>query len=422
MTSIKLEAEMVQAELIAVGTELLMGQVVNTNTSYLARKCQENNINVYYHHIVGDNPERLAATFKQALKRSDLVILTGGLGPTDDDLTKQVVAKCLGRELRVDKEASENIRRFHQKLNREITQNNWRQAEYIDGSRILKNHNGLAVGDYFVDNGSSVILLPGPPNEMKMMFEREVLPIWQDTFKSNGVMRNKILRFYGIGESKLTTEIQDIIESQVNPTVASYVNDYEVSLRLTANASDDTSAAVLLRDTGKKIKERVGEYCFSDDQFESLEYAVVYYLTEKGLTISAAESLTAGLFQAMVADAPGASKVLTGGMVTYQTIEKERLLGIPEEIVDTFGVVSSECAAEMAKRVKEKTGSDIGVGLTGVAGPETQEGKEVGTVFIGLAYDDSVRVKELHLSGVRVAVRKKAVKEALDLVIKNIIA
>jgi len=398
------------AEIIAVGSELLLGQIVNTNARFLSQHLAGVGINVFYHTVVGDNPDRLAAAVSIAENRSQLIIFTGGLGPTKDDLTKETIAKHIGKGLVFDQGALDSIEAYFIKTNRQMTENNRKQALVFEGSVILPNDHGMAPGMVVESGGHIYMLLPGPPKEMEPMFVDYGLKVLSLQVKTNEKIVSRVLRFFGIGEATLETEIVDLIDAQTNPTIAPLASDGEVTLRLTAKHQDVFLANSLLDEVENTIGLRVGQYLYGYDN-TSLVNELSKILREKKLTISAAESLTGGMFQQELTALPGASAVLKGGVVCYTNEVKQHVLNVKAETIRQFGVVSEQCAIELAENVATLTGADIGISFTGVAGPDEQEGKPVGTVYIGIALKGSPTVvKEIILAGSREANRTRAVK------------
>ena len=385
-----------KAELIAVGTEILTGQITNTNAQFLSEKLAELGIDVYFHTAVGDNENRLLSVLDQSSKRSDLVILCGGLGPTEDDLTKQTLAKFLGKELIFDEEASKKLDSFFATRPKHTrTPNNERQAQIVEGAVPLQNLTGLAVGGIITVEGVTYVVLPGPPSELKPMVNQELIPALTE---NHTTLYSRVLRFFGVGESQLVTIIKDLIVNQTDPTIAPYAKVGEVTLRLSTKASSqeeaDRKLDVLeeqIRSTKTLDGKSLSDLIYGYGESNSLAYEVFYLLKKYGKTITAAESLTAGLFQASVADFPGASQVFKGGFVTYSMEEKAKMLGIPLSKLEEHGVVSHFTAEKMAEGARVKTDSDYGIALTGVAGPDALEGHQAGTVFIGIADRTQVR-------------------------------
>ncbi|MFK3938763.1 competence/damage-inducible protein A [Alkalihalobacillus sp. NPDC078783] len=396
------------AEILAVGSELLLGQILNTNAQYLSKQLAELGIDVYVHTVVGDNEKRLTESLELAANRADLVILTGGLGPTKDDLTKETAATFCGRTLVHDEEALRSIESYFEKRNREMTPNNRKQALVIEGSTVLKNHTGMAPGMYVESDKCKLVLMPGPPRELQPMFELELKRLLLDG--SGTAITSRVLRYFGIGESQLETDLEDLIDAQTNPTIAPLAGNGEVKLRLTVKHSDETEAKRLLDETEASIQTRVGEYFYGYGEIGLMEQLSIQ-LKEAKLTLSAAESFTGGLFSSGLTSYKGASSIFVGGISAYSSNVKEDILQVSNETIKQSGVVSESCAQVMASSVQKMFKSDIGVSFTGVAGPDPQEGKEPGTVFIGISGPDSKEtVYPLQLSGNRQAIRERAVK------------
>lgn len=398
------------AEILAVGSELLLGQITNTNAKFISNQLSELGINVYYHTVVGDNAKRLDEAITIAESRADLIIFSGGLGPTKDDLTKETIARHLDISLEFDDVALTYIEQFFAKRGRPMTENNRKQALVLAGCEVLANHHGMAPGMILTKGGRTYILLPGPPKELEPMFQFEAKPKLGALLNAGGVIVSHVMRFYGIGEAELEVCVQAILDTQTNPTVAPLASDGEVTLRVTAKAETVQEAQQLIATKVAEIKALVGEYQYGVDD-DSLASKTVEMLLDNQLTISAAESLTAGLFQSELAEIPGVGNALTGGVVTYTEEAKISQLGIPKQLLDSYGIVSSECAAAMASAVKQKFGTNIGIGLTGAAGPTAHDHQPVGTVWIGIAIDDEEPITYLlHLSGMRNTNRLRAVK------------
>lgn len=410
------------AEVISVGTEILLGQITDTNSTFISQRLAELGIDVYFKTVVGDNEKRLLQALEIASGRSDMVILSGGLGPTKDDLTKQTVAKFLNCGLLTDKNALEYIEEYYRQNNRKMTDNNLLQAKYLEGSISLPNESGMAVGSYYQNqNGPDFILLPGPPSEMRPMFDKEAMPRLKKNYAKEHLLFSRVLRFYGIGESQLVTELDDLINGQTNPTIAPYAKVGEVTLRLTAQADSKESAKEILDETEQVISKRVGQYLYGYGDDNSLPKVVVEKLKQRGLTVSASESLTGGSFQKAVTDITGSSQIFPGGFVTYSASAKENLLDIPKEIIIENGVVSEATAKWMAERTRIKMGTDFGVSFTGVAGPDTLEGNPAGTVWIGISQRGrQTAAFEYHFYGDRDAVRVRSVLAGFDLINKKL--
>ena len=410
------------AEVISVGTEILLGQITDTNSTFISQRLAELGIDVYFKTVVGDNEKRLLQALEIASGRSDMVILSGGLGPTKDDLTKQTVARFLNCGLLTDRDALEYIEEYYRQNNRKMTDNNLLQAKYLEGSVSLPNESGMAVGSYYQNqNGPDFILLPGPPSEMRPMFDKQVMHRLKENYAREHLLFSRVLRFYGIGESQLVTELDDLINGQTNPTIAPYAKVGEVTLRLTAQADSKESAKEILDETEQVISKRVGQYLYGYGDDNSLPKVVVEKLKQRGLTVSASESLTGGSFQKAVTDIAGSSQIFPGGFVTYSASAKENLLDIPKEIIIENGVVSEATAKWMAERTRIKMGTDFGVSFTGVAGPDTLEGNPAGTVWIGISQRGrQTAAFEYHFYGDRDAVRVRSVLAGFDLINKKL--
>ena len=398
------------AEIIAVGSELLLGQIVNSNAQFLSKELADIGINVYYHTVVGDNPSRLKEVIENAQKRSNLLIFTGGLGPTKDDLTKETIANLIESSLVIDDEALKSIVDYFQQSNRVMTENNKKQALVLKGSTILRNDNGMAPGMGIEINGVTYMLLPGPPKEMKPMFISYGKKYLLERVGTVERIESRVLRFFGIGESQLETEIEDLIDAQTNPTIAPLASDGEVTLRLSAKHRSFEVAKKLLDDIEKEITSRVGQYFYGYDSV-SLVSQVLDYLNANEQSIASAESLTGGLFQEQLTSISGASSVVKGGVVCYSNDVKQNILNVKEATLNNDGSVSKECAKELADNVRNLFNTDIGISFTGVAGPNEVEGKPVGTVFIGISSGtQSTKVYKLSLAGSRQGIRERAVK------------
>lgn len=403
-------------ELISVGTELLLGNIVNTNAAYLSEKCAELGMSLYYEVTVGDNVERLLETVTTAYNRSDVIILTGGLGPTQDDLTKETVAKALNLPLVEDSHTRERIEDYFKRSNyKVITDNNWKQAMIIEGCKVVDNYNGTAPGLIVeTKEGKRVILLPGPPNEMIPMFEKDIYG-YLNQIRPN-VIYSKMVKICGIGESMVETEITDLIETQSNPTIAPYAKSGEVHLRVTASAPTIDEAKKLVKPIVKELKGRFKQNIYTTDEAESLEDTVVKLLKKYDLTLATAESCTGGLFTGRIVNVAGASDVLKEGFITYSNKAKKKNLDVSKNTLKKHGAVSEQCAKEMAKGAAINTDSDVSVAITGIAGPEggTDE-KPVGLVYIACFVNEKVTVKEFNFKGNRQKIREGAVIYALDL-------
>lgn len=409
------------AEIIAVGSELLLGQIANTNAKFISGQLSELGINVFYHTVVGDNRERLKEVIAIAEARADLIIFSGGLGPTKDDLTKETIAEHLKTELVMDETALTYIEAFFAKRARPMTENNRKQALVLAGCDVLANHHGMAPGMLVEQNEHTYVLLPGPPKELEPMFQFEAKPLLANRLHDGAVILSRVLRYYGIGEAELEVAVQPILDAQTNPTVAPLASDGEVTLRITAKAENETTANQLIDDKASEISAIVGQYQYGIND-DSLASKLVEMLVENDLTIAAAESLTAGLFQSELAEIPGVSGTLVGGIVTYTEQAKIEQLDIRQELLAEHGVVSAACAAAMAYNVREKLGTHIGVGLTGAAGPTAHGNEPAGTVWIALSIGEKEPITHrLQLSGTRNTNRLRAVKFAYSYLMKELI-
>lgn len=408
------------AEIICVGTELLMGNTVNTNAAFLGQQLAELGLNLYHQTVVGDNPERLEEALEQALSRSDIVITTGGLGPTYDDLTKETIAKCVGVPLRMHPESLENIREYFARQGRECTPNNEKQAMLPEGCVVFPNRNGTAPGCAISRaDGKMVMMFPGPPREMKPMFLENAVELLRG--QSDTHLVSRCLYFWGIGESALEYRLHDMMEKQTNPTVAPYCKTGEVMLRVTAAVRDGEDAEPLLAPTIDAIRREAGEYLYGID-VDNLETALVRALREKHRTAAAAESCTGGLVAKRITDISGASAVFHCGVVAYSNEIKEKVLGVSARTLAEHTAVSAETAAEMAAGIRRLSGADIGIATTGNAGPEPSEGKPVGLVYIAVDSESYREVLELNINrrdeNIRALVRELAAGNALRLALK----
>ena len=416
-----------KAEIIAVGTEILTGQIVNTNAQFLSEKLAEIGVDVYFQTAVGDNEARLLSLLEIASQRSNLVILTGGLGPTEDDLTKQTLAKFLGKDLVFDPQAQEKLDIFFaHRPDYARTPNNERQAQIVEGATPLSNETGLAVGGVSEVDDVTYVVLPGPPSELKPMVLNQLLPKLMTGTK----LYSRVLRFFGIGESQLVTILADLIDHQTDPTLAPYAKTGEVTLRLSTKAVSQEKADQALDILENQILDRqtfegisLRDICYGYGEETSLASVVVEELKKRQKSITAAESLTAGLFQGTLADFSGVSAIFNGGFVTYSLEEKSKMLDISERELKKHGVVSEFTARKMAEQARIKTQSDYGVSLTGVAGPDSLEGHPAGTVFIGLAHAKGTEVIKANIAGrSRADVRHIAVMHAFNLVRKALLS
>ncbi len=401
-------------EIISVGTEILLGNIVNTNAAYLAEKCAGLGLSCYYQDVVGDNEERLSETIKTALSRSDILLLSGGLGPTQDDLTKESAAKVMGRNLYLHEESKAAIQSFFEERGLEITDNNWKQAMVPEGCIVMENPNGTAPGIIMAQKGKHVILMPGPPNEMIPMFETSVMPYLSNL--QSCVIFSQTVKICGVGESKAETMVEDLIREQSNPTIATYAKTGEVHLRVTARAEDEKAAKKLVKPVVKELKGRFGNHIYTTDDDVTLEKAVVDLLLANKLTVSTVESCTGGLLAGRLINVPGVSEVFKAGYITYSNKSKRRLLGIKKATLLKHGAVSEQIARDMVKGAALMTKADVAVSVTGIAGPTgATEEKPVGLVYIGCNVCGRINVKEYHFSGNRAKVRESTVAAALSL-------
>lgn len=407
-------------ELIAVGTEILLGNIVNTNSAYLSEKCAELGLAVYYQSVVGDNPDRMKSVIKTALDRSDVIILTGGLGPTEDDLTKEITAEVMGFPLVEDAHTRELMEAYLKEYEknhpqRRITKNNYKQTMVPEGAIVMDNHNGTAPGLIMEKKGKTAILLPGPPNEMVPMFEESVYPYLRK--KQPEIIYSRMVKISGIGESQVAEEIQDLIDKQTNPTIAPYAKTGEVHLRVTAKAEDEKKCKEMIKPIVRELKKRFGKNVFATREDKTLEEAVVDLLKEKNMTLSLAESCTGGAVAARIVNVPGASDALMCGYVTYTNRAKRKCLGVKKSTLNKEGAVSAKCAKEMAKGGAKTARTDVCLSVTGLAGPGggTKE-TPVGTVFMGCTCAGKTTTREFHFTGNRSRIRGQAVAQALTFI------
>ncbi|HIS98530.1 MAG TPA: competence/damage-inducible protein A [Candidatus Scatomorpha pullistercoris] len=404
-----------KAEIISVGTELLLGSTINTDAADVAVLLSEYGIDVYWQTVVGDNPGRLMDAVRRARDRADLIITTGGLGPTCDDLTKSALAEAFGMKLELDRGEEAWLRDIWKKRgNRELTPNNLQQVWLPEGSTALRNDWGTAPGCYFERDGVRVIMLPGPPRELRPLLEHRVRPILAEL--SNAVIASHNIHFFGIGESEMEYRLRDYMQELNNPTLAPYAKTGECLVRVTAKAETLERAEEMMAPVIERVKGIFGDLVYAVDGLNLAEHTVKL-LIEKGVTIAAAESCTGGELEKRITDIPGASATLKGGVVVYTNEAKHLLLGIPMETIEGYGAVSFEVAAELAERVRRKLGADLGVGVTGLAGPDGDGVHEVGTVFLSLSDGKRTWVREKHLTNRdRATVRLQACQNVFDMV------
>ena len=402
-------------EILSVGTELLLGNIANTDAQMLSQGLSELGLNVFWHTVVGDNPQRAREAVALAKQRADVIITTGGLGPTCDDLTKNVLAEAFGKKLVFDEGSAERIRSYFTRTGRPMTDNNLQQAMLPEGCTILENDWGTAPGCAFEAEGVHVIMLPGPPSECRPMFQYRAKPYLLSL--SEGVIASHTIKLFGIGESTMEAQLRDQMNAMSNPTLAPYAKEGECELRVTAKAAADEEAQALLQPTVAQVRELFGDKVYGVD-VPSLEYVVIRDLKEKGLTIGTAESCTGGLMAKRLTDVPGASAAFRGGIVSYTNEIKAGVLGVPQDMLNRLGAVSGEVAAAMAEGARRVLGCDIALSSTGVAGPDRDDrGSEVGTMFVAIATPEGTRVRALHLGArpMRERLRTQTASHAFDL-------
>lgn len=403
-------------ELISVGTEILLGNITNTNARYLAEECAVLGLSNYYQVTVGDNEERLSDVIRTALGRADIVLLTGGLGPTEDDLTRETVAKVLGRGMHEEPKVHQQIADCFKRMGIDKpTSNNWRQAMVIDGAEVVENYNGTAPGLIVkTDDGKVVIMIPGPPEEMQMMFQKSIAPYLAGMNKH--VICSKTIKICGMGESKVADVIADMIQTQTNPTIAPYAKGGEVHLRITASGSDPKEARTSMKPIVDELKKRFGDLIYTTRENETLEQHVLGLLKRRQMTLTTAESCTGGLLAGTLINVPGASDIYNEGYITYANESKHKILGVKNKTLKNDGAVSEACAKEMAKGAAKAAGARAAVAVTGIAGPGggTEE-KPVGLVYIACCIDEKVWVERYQMSGDRQKIRNITVKRALDM-------
>lgn len=401
-------------EIIGVGTELLLGGTTNTDARDISEKLTQLGINVFYHTVVGDNPARLRSVMDIAMGRADIIITTGGLGPTCDDLTKKVIAEALGLELVYNEAEGEKLKDYFVRRQKVMTDNNLQQVYLPEGCIVLTNDWGTAPGCIVEKDGLTVIMLPGPPHECNSMMKHRVMPYLES--KSGGVIVSHNYQVFGMGESEMEHILHEEMETYTNPTVAPYAKRYECFCRVTAKADTAEAAEAMIAPVGELVKRKLGNVVYGTD-VEGLDRLVMDLLLERGMTLSAAESCTGGLLAKRMTDFPGSSAVFVGGVVSYTNEMKMRVLGVKPETLDTYTVYSEQVAKEMAEGVRNLTGSDLAVGITGLAGPDGDGIHDVGTVCIGLAAPTETITMELHIPGKnRDHVRMTATQWALDMV------
>ncbi|MCK5812290.1 MAG: competence/damage-inducible protein A [Clostridiales bacterium] len=408
------------AEILSVGTELLMGQIVNTNAKFISEHFPEADVYVYYHTVVGDNKIRLKECLNIALSRADVIITTGGLGPTQDDLTKEIISKTVGKEMVVNEKILNGINEFFTNKGRKMTKNNAKQAYFPKGSMLITNEMGTAPGCLIEYHKKVIIMLPGPPREMQPMFMESILPYFKKT--SSYKLHSVFIRLFGIGESAMESEISDLIETQTNPTIAPYAKSGEVTLRVTAKYDANVgSYEDVIKPTINEIKKRLGKYIYSYDNTD-LKEVVFSLLLKKHLTVSFAESCTGGLLSKYLTDISGSSKVFNSSFITYSNESKITQLDVSPKVLKEHGEVSGETVIEMVKGLQNKTTADLVLAITGIAGPNGgTTNKPVGTVYLGLGYKKQILTKKLNLWGNRDRIRHVTCLHAFDFIRKTLL-
>lgn len=410
------------AEILCIGTELLIGDIVNTNAAYISKRLSEHGFDVFYHSVCGDNKVRLEDTVKHAFSRADLVITTGGLGPTYDDISLELCAKALGLSCHVDEDVVKQLKGYFEKTGRVMTENNLKQALVPDGSTVFLNSFGTAPGIAVEKNDKILVMLPGPPREMKPMMENQVLPFLSKY--TDHVLYSSNVNIIGMGESTVEEKLYDLMTKSKNPSLAPYVNDGEVRVRVTGSGKNQDEAKKIVSDTVEVVKATLGNVVYDVDSL-SVQHSLVKLLIENKLTIATAESCTGGLLSSWLTDVSGASEVFGFGVCTYANEAKMKLLGVKSETLEKFGAVSEETAKEMADGIRKLSGSDIALSLTGIAGPTggTEE-KPVGLVYLGVSVGEKLYAKKMllgqHAVRDRDFIRKLAVKNALKTAIEEV--
>lgn len=406
-------------EIISVGTELLLGDIVNSNAQYLSQKLSLLGFDVYHHSVVGDNLNRLIEQINLSRSRSDIIITTGGLGPTDDDITKEGISNALGVEMILHEESLKRIKGYFDRIGKNMPQINIRQAYMPPNSIVIENDNGTAPGLIYEHEKCIFILLPGPPKEMVPMFDYKILPYLKK--KSNSIIKSRTLRVIGIGESSLQDMLYDLMKTQTNPTIALYAKEGEVQIRITAKSEDEKHAGFIIDESINKIKEILGDSIYGYNE-QTLEYIINEMLQHNNKTIAIAESCTGGLVSSRLTDIPNASRSYINGVVCYSNESKINMLGVKEDTLNKYGAVSKETAAEMAVGIKEISKTDIGLSITGIAGPDGgTKDKPVGLCYIGLAIDNKILTYKCLFNGNRLKIKWHASTKALDIIRKSLI-
>ncbi len=399
-------------EIISTGTELLLGEIVDLNAQYLSTRLNELGYDVYYRTTVGDNRQRMAEVLQIASQRADIVITSGGLGPTEGDITKEVTAEFCGRKMLLNEESLKKIKGYFAKRKMEMAPNNIKQAMFAEGAEVVGNNHGTAPGMLLEHNGCVFINLPGPPRELKGVFEDSVVPYLQKQYGDLGTIYSYTLRSIGLGESNIAEMLQDIIHAQTNPTIALYAREGEILIRITAKSASIEQARTLVLSMAEVIKNHLGHYVYGSSE-QDLQVLVGNELLERKITIALAESCTGGMVSSMLVDVAGSSQYLLGSVVCYSNESKVRELQVCSKTLHKFGAVSKEVAVQMAEGVRNRMGSDIGVGITGVAGPGSSEQKQQGLVYIAISYKGDTKCRKYEFNGDRKLVRLRSSKTAL---------
>ena len=401
------------AEIVTTGSELLLGQIVNTNAAYMAKELNKIGVDVCFQTTVGDNRARMKEVLAHALRRADLVITSGGLGPTRGDITKEVSAEVMGRTMALHDECVQRLRAYFSRVGRDMTDNNLRQAMIPDGAHIFVNHAGTAPGVALEKEGKLLVNLPGPPSEMKDMLHRSLLPYLREKYGADFVIVSRVLHTFGVGESKLETVIDDLVRTQKNPTLALLVRPTGVIIRITAKAADEAAASHLIAPIEEEIRRRLGDVVYGVDE-EELEEIVGRELHARGLAVATAESCTGGLVASRLTDVAGSSDYVKGGIVSYTNAVKTEVLGVDRQALATHGAVSEPVARAMAEGVRRVLHTDFGVSTTGLAGPGggTEE-TPVGTVYIAVAGPNGTYAEKNIFTGTRRQVKFRASQAAL---------
>ena len=408
------------AEVISIGTELLLGHTLNTNTVFLSQKLAEIGIDVYNTSVVGDNPKRLIEALNQALERADIVITTGGLGPTVDDVTSQTIAMLLRRKMVLKKKLFKDLENYFRLRKMKVLTSSVRQAYVPEGVRCVRNKVGIAPGLIAKHKGKIIICLPGPPRELEPMFENTIIPYIRKKAKRAWIIRSQTVKIAGLPESVVNKAVKRLLKLRPPTTVGIYAKPGQVELRIMSKARDERSVATAITKIRKKIRARLKEDIFGYDD-ATLEGVVGKLLTRRKQTIAVAESCTGGLLANRITNVSGSSKYFSMGLVAYSNAVKENILGVSKESIEAYGAVSQDVATEMAERIKLLAGSDIGVGITGIAGPGGgTPAKPVGLVYIAIVIGRKKLLKELNCKGTREEIKLQATQDALNLLRKNL--